>query len=311
MSSFDDLKLRFDYPPRHGRVDWHCHSTYSDGLDTPTQLVRLAKRAGLSEIALTDHDNVSGVPEARRAGRKFGVNVVAGVEFNTTDRIRGVIARPHVLGLGLKPGAPHVRSVLARLQRQRENRSRSSVQALQNLGYKITFAEVKGHAKGTVGRPALARALLARKENRALLKRAYNLGREPRVSDVFDHLIYRGGPGYGRGRGEFLLSPHQAFKLIRADGGLPVIAHPLICEIENGLVQLPVEKLREYARAGLGGVEVYYNSQATPKLNNARVRERWARLCRDLHLARTGGGDHHGVGSLALQGHDLGRIPFP
>lgn len=309
MASFAELKARFDYPSRAGKVDWHCHSTASDGLDSPTELVRLAKKAGLEEIALTDHDTLAGLPEAVRAGRRFGVGVVRGAEITTKEDIGGTAAIVHVLALGLPARPRLLLRWTALLRRDRERRMRTGISRLQVMGYDVTFEEVLRHSEKKVfGRPTLARALLSKKSNRQLFRRMFGLLREPTSTDMFDHLLGRGKPAYVDIGLD--LSPTKAFRAIRADGGLPVLAHPLLCETTGAPLAMPFPMVRRYAKRGLGGVEAFY-SYAGLGIRSGPSCASWLRLARELGLAATGGSDHHGTGKGSLPGHRIGLIPRP
>jgi hypothetical protein len=159
-----------------------------------------------------------------------------------------------------------------------------------------------------MGRPAIARALLSHQENRALMKRSFKLSHEPIFHDVFECLL-------GGGRPAYILkndSPNIlfAFRLVRKLGGLPVLAHPLLCESPQGTISLPFSKMREYARAGCAGLEVYYTYPEEFPYPRS-LRERWLKLARELNLAVTGGSDYHGKGALAIPYLKIGRIPYP
>lgn len=307
MSSDAELKARFDYSKRAGKVDWHVHSYRSDGLDSPTELVRLAKEAGLEEIALTDHDTIAGIEEAQRAGEQSGITVVPGVELNTREMFNDLEASVHILGLGIDPRSPRLIEALGRLATHREEHMTSAVEKLQELGYKITLDEVRTYTKGTLGRPALARALLKRKVNRVRMRQAFSLVKSPKVSDVFTYLISRGKPAYQNVRPAMTIQ--HAIQLIRDANGLPVLSHPLICESNAGIRQIDEAKLRQYVKEGLGGIELYYYYRIVPYSRLAR--KRWLALAKELDLACTGGGDYHGKGSKGLAGHLLGKIPYP
>ncbi|RZV41258.1 MAG: PHP domain-containing protein, partial [Acidimicrobiia bacterium] len=188
-------------------VDLHTHSTYSDGSETPAELIATAKRARLEAIALTDHDNLDGIPEAMEAAAHHDIELIPGVELSC-EWDRGGF---HMVVLWLEPGPGPLQDRLADLQHGRANRNVDMVAKLAGLGIDITYDEVLEEAGGTgVGRPHMA-AILVRK------------GVVATMSEAFDLYLAQGRPGYvGRVR----LTPETAITLARQSGAVPIIAHP-------------------------------------------------------------------------------------
>jgi hypothetical protein len=295
---------RFDFKKRLKQgecVDWHVHTTYSDGVLTPTQVVRLAKKKGLREIAIADHDSVEGVGEAIREGRKIGVEVIPNIEMTAYDVIRSSEREVHILGFGVDRGNPALKKVLRKCRARRAKRARLIVRKLRKLGYKISFSDVKALAgRGVIGRPHVAQALLQRRENRAKMRRDFKLKREPCFNDVFVFLIKHGKPAYVK---KEVLAPKQVIRLISRAGGIPALAHPGFFEgVPSERVKtkgVPERKITEYKKYGLKAMEVYY-----PHHSKKQTRF-YARIARKLGLVATGGSDYHGIPE---QGIKLGEI---
>ena len=245
------------------KIDLHTHSIASDGLLTPTDLIRQAAKAGLTLIALTDHDTTNGLEAALGAGQANQLEVIPGIEVNT--EISG--AEVHVLGYFLDYQQPAFQHTLQTLRDMRVTRAQRMVEKLQALGINITWERVRELAAGTVGRPHVAAALVEK-------------GYAESVADAFNRYLYHGGPGYVP---RYKLSPLDACRLIQSVHGLPVLAHPIyITELEQILPSL--------CEAGLAGMEVYYGDY------EAKTVKYLKKLAEQHHLIPTGGSDYHGPG---------------
>jgi 3',5'-nucleoside bisphosphate phosphatase len=250
--------------PVANTIDLHTHSTASDGLYPPAELVRLAKEAGLATIALCDHDTTGGLDEAIEAGGELGVEVIPGIEVNTElPEGRG---DAHVLGYFLEYGRPELQANLKLLRDARERRGERMVEKLRGAGFDITWERVREIAQGSVGRPHLARALIEK-------------GYVNSVSEAFDKYLGRGKVGYVP---RYKIAPGDAVRLIKSARGVPVLAHPA------GIPQLREEVLPALLRAGLQGLECYYG-----EYDEATV-ERLLKTAEDFGLLPTGGSDYHG-----------------
>ena len=246
---------------RPALVDLHMHSTASDGSRAPADVVRAAKRAGLAAIALTDHDTVSGVAEARRAGEELGVRVVAGVELSAVEGD----TETHLLGLHLRDTSV-IERALADLRDMRERRARRIVERLEAAGVHISMDAVLAQAgAGAVGRPHVARALIA--EGWAVDSR-----------DAFDRYLAAGRPAYVA---KDQLGMREAIGMIHDAGGLAVLAHPAAAGTR--------ERLEALRALGLDGVEVKHPSHSPADTT------RLATLARELDLVPSGGSDWHGA----------------
>jgi predicted metal-dependent phosphoesterase TrpH len=244
-------------------VDLHTHTTASDGLFSPTELVRRAKEAGLHTIAVADHDTSDGLAEALEAGHTYGVQVIPAVEINTD--VPGT--EVHVLGYLPDYQQPAFQSVLTTLRDARALRGQRMVEKLNALGIPVRWERVREIAGGSVGRPHVAQALL-------------ELGVVTTIGEAFDRYIGRNGPAYVP---RYKLTPEDAARFISSVRGVPVLAHPW------GLPNLEgwIPRLKE---AGVAGIEVYYGDYSD------EVVEALAALARHFGLIATGGSDYHGPG---------------
>ena len=245
-------------------IDLHTHSTASDGLYAPAELVRLAHDAGLKTIGLVDHDTTDGLAEALAAGKALGVEVVPGVEVNTDLPNRQ--GEAHVLGYFIEYERPEFQRKLRTLREARERRGERMVERLRAQGFDVTWERVRELAQGAVGRPHVARALIEK-------------GYAANVSDAFDKYLAPGRPAYVP---RFKLSPEDAVRLIASARGVPTLAHPAwIPELEQRV-------LPSLVQAGLQGLECYYG-----EYDEATV-ARLLALADQYGLVPTGGSDYHG-----------------
>ncbi|MBI4355278.1 MAG: PHP domain-containing protein [Candidatus Omnitrophica bacterium] len=243
-------------------VDLHLHSYYSDGTFSPEEVVSTAAARGLRTIALTDHDTVAGLGEARQAATRHGLRLIAGLELSSLEGGTEL----HLLGYFVDDTDAAFRSKLAELQSRRVERIRKMVARVNALGQPVTVEEVLALAShGTVGRLHLARALVAR-------------GCVATVEAAFDRWLAEGGPGYVR---EHPLSAREAIRLIRGVGGVPILAHPSTMRRDE-----LIPKLREM---GLAGLEAHHSSHSADTI------ERYVTLAREQGLLVTGGSDCHGM----------------
>jgi hypothetical protein len=257
-------------PQAPSTIDLHAHSTRSDGVLTPADLIRDVAAAGVTTFALTDHDTLAGYHDIRRADAvPPGMTLIPGVEINAlVTRDLGLWEwELHILGFGMDPDDETFAAVLATQRSARRVRFERTVQVLREIGLPID-AQVAALAHGAddaLGRPTIARALI-------------EAGFATSVEDAFSRIIGHGGPGYVRREG---LGPEDAIAAIRAAGGLPVLAH-----FREGSSRSDV--VRELVEVGLGGLEVYYRS-----FDQGTV-EAMAEVAAANDLVRTGGSDYHG-----------------
>jgi predicted metal-dependent phosphoesterase TrpH len=244
------------------RADLHLHSYHSDGTLTPTNIVERALARGLTAIALTDHDSVDGLDEARARAEGTGLEVIPGVELSAHDGSVEV----HMLGYFVDDHDAEFRQALVGFREQRLLRAHAILARLEELGFELSWDEVLARAQGgAIGRPHIAEAMV----------RAGYVGT---IDEAFKRFLGTRGPAYVARR---TLTPRGAIELVRRAGGVPVVAHPATMQRD------PL--IPEMARVGLAGVEVEH-----PR-HDAGDRRRYRALCERYHLIATGGSDSHGL----------------
>ncbi len=248
------------------RIDLHTHTTASDGLLPPERLVELAKGAGVTVLAIADHDTTDAVDAALAAGRRLGVEIIPAVEINTDVDESEV----HVLGYFINYHEAWFQAFLVRLRDGRVNRAARMVEKLNALGLRIDFERVRAMAEGAVGRPHVARALV-------------EAGAVKSTEEAFEKYIGRSGPAYVE---RMKVTPEEAVRVIARADGIPVLAHPG-WGVKDEMIPPLVE-------AGLEGLEVYY-----PDHTPAMVAH-YLDLASQYRLVVTGGTDFHG-GDLATR----------
>jgi predicted metal-dependent phosphoesterase TrpH len=248
-------------------IDLHAHSTSSDGTRTPTELVGLAAEVGLDVLALTDHDTTDGLAEARAAADEAGIELVPGVEFSATYEGSSI----HVLAYYSDPANAEFVAELQRLRDDRFRRGEMMVEKLQALGYPVSFERVREISGGkNIVRPHIARALV-------------EAGVVPTEKDAFtEELIADGGRADVQ---KHALHPLDALALIRAAGGVCVLAHPGMWASQRSV---PQELIEQMAEGGMAGLEADHPDH-TPE-QRAHYRE----LAGRLGVIATGASDFHG-----------------
>jgi predicted metal-dependent phosphoesterase TrpH len=245
-------------------VDLHVHTTASDGALTPAEVVRAAVAAGLSALAVTDHDSVAGIDEALAAAEGTKLTLVPGVELSVDERSDS--SGVHLLGLLVDHRDPGLVSDLATLRHERDVRARAMVSELVRAGHAIDYDTVASIAgAGSIGRVHIARALVG-------------AGSATTIEEAFRTLIGRDAPFYV---GKRTMDAAQAVSAIHAAGGVAVLAHPGV----SGAHALPL-----LLRAGLDGIEVFHAEHTQAD------RERFTALAKKHGLLVTGGSDFHGPG---------------
>lgn len=257
-----------DKPP----VDLHIHSTASDGTLAPRDIIALALRVPLGAIALTDHDSIAGSREVLISGVPPDLGFLTGVEISADPPPSypgpGSI---HILGYGIRLDDPELNRVLEKLQNARRDRNPRIISLLNKLGIAIRLEEVEKEAgNGQPGRPHIAK-LMVRK------------GVVKTIDEAFDRFLGNGRPAYAE---KFRIESSHAIELVNAAGGIPVLAHPGLLELETN-EQLD-EILQEMIAFGLKGIEVYFSEHSQEQT------KRYAELARRYDLLMTGGTDFHG-----------------
>ena len=249
------------------RLDLHLHTTHSDGSLAPAEVLRLAHKAGVTALAITDHDIVSGIPEAIATGVELGIEIIPGVEISSFVGKSEL----HILGYCIDWQNPELIRRLATLRESRHRRNPQIIERLRSLGLDVTYEEVRALA-GTdaVGRPHIARLLMDKKYVTS-------------AKDAFDRYLAEGRPAYVARE---LPLPIDAITWIRAAGGVAVLAHPTWAKVSGeGLNTL----LTTLKAEGLGGIEVHYST------HTKRQTTEYLDLAKRLDMLVTGGSDFHGI----------------
>ena len=259
------------------RIDLHVHSNASDGTDDPAEVMRRAAAAGLDVVALTDHDTQAGIAGAR-AALPDGLTLIPGMELSCQLDLPPSGGRPtqtpptrsvHLLAYLFDEDDPALRAETAQIRDDRTYRARAMVDRMRDLGADVTWEQVAAIAgDAVVGRPHLARALAAA----GAVATPADAFTADWIADGGRAFVDRYAPGLARAVG-----------LVRAAGGVPVLAHP-----RSPGYEIPDEVIVALADAGLGGIEVFHFD------HDESQRARLAELARSLNLIMTGGSDDHG-----------------
>lgn len=280
-------------------IDLHTHTRYSDGGLTPTQLVERAKKIGLKAIAVTDHDSVSGIPEALQAGVKLGVEVVPGIELTAHE---GTDSEFHFLGYFIDYTKAELLDRLKFYQDERTTSAQKSVSKLRELGFKLTWEQVDSLAEGVVIKPHIAFAVISNKENENKLYDDF--GGLPTTGAFIQKYLIPQAPAYFERQAA---TPKEAIDLIHATGGVAIMAHP--CWDSVKLVEdryiFDDDKIMRLKSLGMDGIEVFAHrdEEGITKL----CIDHFLKVAQTLNLKITGGSDFHGFGS---GGKDLGFQDF-
>ena len=265
-------------------VDLQTHTTFSDGTDTPEELVSKAAAAGIRVLAVTDHDNVRGVGEARAAGEKAGVHVLPAIELSTAREEKRDFVDINILGYGIDHADPTLQAKLEEVIESRIEQKICQTKRLQSHGVHVPVEEVLALALANDGVPGRGHiAEIALKHNR---------DKFTRKQDVFDEYLASDArtPTYVQRR--FSLTVKAAIKLIHKAGGKAVLAHPGIYKHVSNVE----DAVRRMAEAGLDGLEVFYPYGSEARGGAAAgLIPRFAQLAERFGLFATGGSDYHGA----------------
>lgn len=267
------------------RLDLHMHSIRSDGRHPPAGVIRLAADNGAELLALSDHDTLAGVEEAREAGKPLGVTVVAAVEISVIHEPLGEL---HALGyLPARDELVDLELQLSEYRDERLGRARRTLDLLRELGAPIEEDTVLRHADGgVVGRPHIAQALV-------------DAGHVESVQEAFNRYLHNDGPAFVR---RSVLSMEESIDLIHGCGGIVSLAHPTrYLETEASI--------EAFAAAGGDAIEIYYRNDPPDVVASGE------RLASRLGLVPTGGSDFHGIhpdemppATAPIPDHAAGRL---
>lgn len=262
-------------------IDLHVHTDRSDGTESPARVAELAAATGCASIAITDHDRLDGVAPARQRAEALGVHVIGGCETSC----RTATGTLHLLAYFVEDGDGPLQDELVRLRQWRQERNALLAGRLAELGLPVTLEEMEAEAGGQgAGRPHAA-AVLVRK------------GVVGSVQEAFERWLADGKPAFVEGQH---LTPERAIGLVRASGGVAVLAHPLSLDLAWPDLDRAVGELAEL---GLSGLEAIYGRYTRDE------RAQLAVLARRHNLVATGGSDYHGAYKPDLQiGRGLGDL---
>lgn len=268
-----------------GNIDLHIHTTASDGTDTPAQAVGKAKALGLSAIAITDHDSVSGVVEGMTAGARTGVEVIPGIEVSSNYRDNNV----HILGYFVDVQSEALRPVLDWVKEERRKRNEKMAAMMAGDGFDISLEELEElYPDSVIGRPHMAELLMHK-------------GYVASVKEGFSKYLNRGKKYY---LPKERISMQTAVETIRAAGGVAVLAHPL----EYFYPDEEVAEMVEYGMSlGIQAVEVYYSEHTLPETDKMLA------MAQHYGLGVSGGSDYHGTRKTHIEmgtGTGLLHIPY-
>ena len=264
------------------RIDLHVHTTASDGTCLPAEAVELAARQGLTAIAVTDHDTVSGYAGAKAAGEALGLEVVPGIEISTKyDRA------VHILGYYIDPESPELEPILNWIVEDRDIRNRKMAELMAADGLPVSYEMMHERYGAVIGRPHFAEMLV-------------ELGLAGSVQDAFDRFVEKGQKYY---QPRTILPIDQAVEIVVNAGGVPVLAHPFQYRMDDALLRELIEHCMGF---GLRGIECRYTGYDEEKVAYLEA------LAREYGLIRTGGSDFHGTNKphIAL-GRGLGKLSVP
>ncbi|MFV0464766.1 MAG: PHP domain-containing protein [Lachnospiraceae bacterium] len=265
-------------------VDLHVHSSESDGTFTPRALAKEAFKQGLSAFALTDHDTVNGIAQARDAASEHGIKLISGIELSTNYQNIEV----HILGLFVDETNQEFLNQIHRFRQSRYVRNEKMYSLLREKGFPITEADVRDMFPDSV----LTRAHIAR----YLYEKKYI----STISEAFDRYI-------GEGKSCFVprdkITPADAIRMIHRVNGIAILAHP----IKYHLTKSNLDGLVSYCSlSGLDGIEAIYSTYQTSDEHDIR------KLARKYSLAISGGSDFHGFNKPEItMGHGLGHLYIP
>ena len=265
-------------------IDLHTHSLCSDGAQKPFEVVRSARDAGLSAIALSDHDTIEGVREAMEAGQQLGVEVIPAVELSAQSD-----TELHILGYFIDIQNKRLQEAMAYALQVRDERQVEVCRKLNEQGFEITMEELRAEANGN---PVLCRAHFAQ----IMVRKGY----AESVKDAFNRYLSVGCYAYSNRQA---LTGPEAVSLIREAGGIAVAAHLHLIKLPDPQLKAYLQELIPY---GLDGVEGYYTDY-TPDME-----QRYRAMAKELGLVISGGTDYHGANKPHISiGKGRGELEIP
>ena len=247
-------------------IDLHVHFTFSDGTNTPQELVSLAIKIGLSAMALTDHDTCEGVPFARDAAKGTPLKVIPGIELSTEYHHTEV----HIVGLNIDPDNRELLEATREFRHKREHRNELMIELLRQQGFSITMEElIADNPDAVITRANIARFLV-------------DHGEIGSVNHAFERYL---GDDCSCYVPREKIPPARACTLIQQAGGIPILAHPVLYHMKKAQLEQLIQELIPY---GLKGMEVYYSTYDRGQTKDMKT------LADEYGLVATGGSDYHG-----------------
>jgi len=266
------------------KCDLHCHSNFSDGTFTPTELVKLAEKQGLSALALTDHNTSNGLTEFMEAGKNSNVITVPGCEFTT--EWRGI--ELHIVGLFFKRKYwNEIEDFMEIPKLAKHNSNLLLIENLNKAGYEVTAEEASALSDGEFNRTHIARVLVSK-------------GYLNSISEGFDGILKDGNGFYKPAK---RISSMAAISFIKANKATAILAHPLLNLTSNDLLEF----LPEAKKAGLDAIETIYTEFDEEMTHVAKE------LAEEFDLKQSGGSDFHGTtkpGIYLGAGRNNITVPF-
>ena len=248
------------------KADLHIHTTASDGVFTPSKVVLRAKEKHVNLLAITDHDCIFGISEAKACAAKMDMQIISGVELST-----GGGAEVHVLGYGIDENNEKLNAFLQEMRCERRERAAKICQKLKEIGKPIELPEEYMNGNLALGRPQIARAMMAK-------------GYVSSVQQAFEKYIGSGCPAYVERR---KIATADAVRFLRDIDCVPVLAHPSLIRMTEEEMNSAISS---WIDAGLMGVEIYH-----PAMFESH-REKWRPIAKKYNLLITGGSDFHAPG---------------
>lgn len=275
----------------HRIVDLHVHSTESDGTLTPIEVIHAAKEAGLSALALTDHDTASGIKKAAKTAQECGIELIPGIELSTQYTLptqKGESKEIHIVGLYIDPENEQLQKKTKEFRECRDSRNEIMIEALKKEGFAITMEDVVAENPDSV----ITRANIARY--------LFEHGQLKSVAEAFDKYIGDGCKCYV---GRFKITPMDAVNLIHEAGGIAILAHPLLYHLSSVTLQHLIDDLK---RVGLDGIEAIYSTHTTGEEQLVK------KIAAQNQLLISGGSDFHGANKPTIKlGKGRGHLYIP
>lgn len=270
-------------------IDMHTHSTCSDGSLTPTELINHAFSIGLHTLALTDHDTIDGIKEAKDEAKKLGIQLISGVEISTVFKKGDFTTRElHILGFGLNENNENLKKSFEQLRIYRKTRNEKLLEQLKKAGMNITEEELQNSATT----PNITKAHFAK----IIVQKGYAKD----VTEVFETFFRRNAPTNVTKQ---CLSPEESIEIIHSGGGVAVLAHPFRYGLEKNQIKELIERLKN---CGIDGVEAVYS-------NHQQEQEDFLKeLAKENNLLISGGTDFHGATKPDIElGIGKGNMKIP